>query len=81
MKEKPKTMAKAMSHIKTSMKMMKEDVDKSVADLITDGCNMGIKSAKRYLNQYVAADEGIKDVANKLIDIEKDLLVKMEEFL
>lgn len=79
--KKPKTMAKAMSHIKTSMKMMKEDVDKSVADLITDGCNMGIKSAKRYLNQYCATDEGIKDVANKLIDIEKDLLVKMEEFL
>ena len=28
--------------------------DKPIAELITDGCNMGVKSLNQYLNQYQA---------------------------
>ena len=52
-----------------------------IADLITDGCNMGVKSLSRYLNQYQAADEETKDIAKKLIKQEEELSIHMRSFL
>ena len=69
----PNPMAKGMSWIKTNVKLAVEDSDKTVADLITDGCNMGVKSLSRYLNQYEAAEERVKDIAKKLIRQEEKL--------
>ena len=43
----PAVMAKSMSWIKTNVKMSMDDSDATVADLITDGCNMGTKSLNR----------------------------------
>lgn len=77
----PSVMAKGMSWIKTNVKLMVDDSDKMVADLTTDGCNMGVKSLSRYLNQYKAADEKSKDLAKKLIKVESDLSISMREFL
>lgn len=67
--------------MKTNMKMAMEETDHTIADLITDGCNMGVKSLSRYLNQYAAADEQSKDITKKLIRIEEDLAVKMRDYL
>ena len=53
----PSPVAKGMSWIKTSVKLAVDGSDETVADLITDGCNMGVKSLSKYLNQYKAADE------------------------
>ena len=47
----PNAMAKSMSWLKTNMKLAVNESDGTVADLITDGCNMGVKSLSRYLNQ------------------------------
>lgn len=69
----PNPMAKGMSWMKTNVKMGMDNSDKTVADLITDGCNMGIKSLYKYLNQYQNADEESKKLCNKLIDIEETL--------
>lgn len=69
----PNPMAKGMSFIKTNVKMGMDNSDKTVADLITDGCNMGIKSLYQYLNQYKKADDEAKKLCNKLIDIEETL--------
>lgn len=69
----PNPMAKGMSWMKTNVKMGMDNSDKTVADLITDGCNMGIKSLYKYLNQYKNADEKAKQLCNKLIDIEETL--------
>ncbi len=77
----PSLMAEAMSKIKTEMKLQMKDSDKTIADLITDGCNMGVKSLSRYLNQYAAADEKSKDIAKRLIALEADLAVDMRAFL
>ncbi len=52
----PDPIAKDMSFIKTNVKMGIDESDKTVANLITDGCNMGIKSLNKYLNQYAMAD-------------------------
>ena len=58
-----------------------EDTDATVADLMTDGCNMGVKSLSRYLNQYKAADEQSKNIAKRLIELEEGLAVNMRPYL
>lgn len=66
----PSPISKGMSWMKTNAKMMMDSSDKTIADLMTDGCNMGVKSLSRYLNQYKAADEQSKDIAKRLaVDI------------
>lgn len=77
----PNPMAKSMSWLKTNMKLVMNESDHTIADLITDGCNMGVKSLNKYLNQYVAADEKSKDICKRLINLEEDLIIQMREFL
>ena len=55
--------------------------DETIADLMTDGCNMGVKSLSRYLNQYKAADEVSKDIAKRLIALEARLAADIRGFL
>ncbi len=73
--------AKGMSWMKTNMKMMMDKSDNTVADLMTDGCNMGVKSLNKYLNKYKAADEVSKDIAKRLINLEQELALDIREFL
>ncbi len=77
----PDPMAKGMSWIKTNMKMAMHESDKTIADLMTDGCNMGVKSLNMYLNQYEAADEVSKDIAKRLINLEEKLAIDIRNFL
>ena len=77
----PNPIAKGMSWMKTNMKLSMEESDHTIADLITDGCNMGVKSLNRYLNQYEAADEVSKDICKRLINIEEKLAIQMRDFL
>ena len=77
----PNPIAKGMSWMKTNMKLVMNESDHTIADLITDGCNMGVKSLSRYLNQYAAADEKSKDICKKLISQEEKLAVQMRAFL
>ncbi len=77
----PSLMAEAMSKLKSEMKLSMKDTDKTVADLMTDGCNMGVKSLSRYLNQYAAADEKSKDIAKRLIALEAQLAVDLQDYL
>ena len=77
----PNPIAKGMSWVKTNVKLAMEDSDRKVADLITDGCNMGVKSLNKYLNQYTAASEQAKDIAKRLIHLEQALAVDIRRFL
>lgn len=77
----PNVMAKGMSWIKTNVKLAINESDNVIADLITDGCDMGVKSLSKYLNQYEGADEKSKDLAKKLIKIEEKLGNDMREYL
>ncbi len=77
----PNPMAKTMSTVKTNMEMMMKPTDATIADLITDGCNMGVKSLSKYLNQYAAADESAKDVCKKLIALEEKLAKDLRGYL
>lgn len=77
----PNLMAKGMSWMKTKGKLAKDESDATIADLMTDGCNMGIKSLHRYLNQYAKAEEKVKDIAKRLINIEEKLTVDIRSYL
>lgn len=77
----PNPIAKGMSWIKTNVKLGFDESDGTVADLITDGCNMGVKSLNRYLNEYKAADEVSKDITKRLIKLEADLAEDLRGYL
>ena len=77
----PNPIAKGMSWMKTNVKLVLNESDKTIADLITDGCNMGVKSLNRYLNQYEAADEVSKDIAKRLINLEEKLAIDIRQYL
>ncbi|XCP83699.1 hypothetical protein ABXS75_11480 [Roseburia hominis] len=77
----PNPMAKSMSWLKTNVKLVMNESDETIADLMTDGCNMGVKSLHKYLNQYKAADEKAKDLTKRLINLEEKLAVDIRQFL
>ena len=74
-------MAKGMSWLKTNVKLTMNNSDSTVADLLIDGCNMGVKSLYKYLNQYPAADIKVKNLCQKLIDIEEELCRDLRVYL
>ena len=77
----PNPIVKGMGWIKTNVKLVLNDSDHVVADLITDGCNMGVKSLSKYLNQYKAASEVSKDITKRLINLEHSLATEMRQYL
>ena len=77
----PNPIAKSMSWMKTNLKLTLEDSDATIAELMTDGCNMGVKSLNQYLNQYKAADEVSKDMTKRLINLEEKLAVDIRQYL
>ncbi len=77
----PNPMAKAMSWIKTNAKMSFDPSDKTISNLMTDGCNMGVKSLNKYLNQYEAAEEKVKDITKRLINLEEKLAIDIRQYL
>ena len=77
----PSVMAQGMSWMKTNMKLAMNESDRVIAGLITDGCNMGIKSLHKYLNQYQAASEQAKSITKQLIHLEEKLAEDLQTFL
>ena len=77
----PNPMATAMSWLKTNIKLVMHESDKTIADLMIDGCDMGVKSLSRYLNEYAAADETSKDIAKRLIRMEEQLGIDLRRYL
>ncbi len=77
----PSPMAKGMSWLKTNVKMSLDESDATVADLITDGCGMGIKTLNKHLNQYAKASNTAKGLCKKLISIEEKLCKELRAYL
>lgn len=77
----PNIMAKSMSWIKTNVQLAINGSDNTVADLVTDGCNMGIKSLSKYLNQYKGANQDVLNIARDLICVEEQLALNLRPYL
>lgn len=77
----PGHMAKAMSYLTTEMKMMIEKDAHKIADILIDGCNMGIKSLHEYMNKYKDADIKSIALAKELISCEKEMSEQLYAYL
>jgi len=77
----PAPMAKAFSWISTEVKLMIDDTSNKIADLLVDGCNMGIKSVSKYMNKYKAASKESFDLAMRIVNIEKEFMNNLLVYL
>lgn len=73
--------ARAMSWMKAEAMLAMKPGDATTAELISDGCSMGIKSLARYCNQYPAASEQARGIARELIELEDRLVKTMRPYL
>ena len=77
----PSPIAKASSWIQSEVKMMMNCDSKQAAHLLTDGCNMGVKSLCEYKNAYKAADEKSVQMCEKLCDLETKMTYELQPYL
>lgn len=77
----PNPIAKASSWIQSEVKMMMKGDTHEAASLLTDGCNMGIKSLCEYKNSYKAADEKSVNICEKICDVETKMVEELQAFL
>lgn len=77
----PQTMAKAMSFISTEIKMMTDNKTKKAAEIMMDGCNMGIKNVSGYINKYSHANTQSKELADRLVKTEQNFIEDLRAFL
>ncbi|MCD8325198.1 MAG: hypothetical protein LUC90_00540 [Lachnospiraceae bacterium] len=77
----PAAMAKLVAKAKTMMKMDEQNCDRVAAEMVTDGCHMGIKSLYRYLHQYPAATQEVKKLTGDIIEAEEQLEKGLREYL
>lgn len=77
----PAMMAKVMSKMKANMKLDEDGPDNEIASMITDGCNMGVKSIYKYMNQYPAANDKVKHLAKDVADAEETLAKELRQYL
>ena len=77
----PDKMAKTFSWISTEVKLMMNDNSQKIAELMIDGCNMGIKSLSKYINQYKNASNESVDLAKRLIKIEQEFMNELLKYL
>lgn len=77
----PTFFVKCMSFCKTKMRLLMHGNDQGIANLITDGANMGVKSLNKYLNRYVRASDESKEITKRIIQEEEQLLKDLRRFL
>lgn len=79
--EDPNKITMAMAWFGTEVKLMINDGSDKIAELMVDGCNMGIKSLSKYNNKYRNAESKIKDLVFELISVEQDFMNELLAFL
>lgn len=77
----PQAMTRAMSFITTEIKMMSGKTTQKAAEIMMDGCNMGIKHVSAYMNKYSNANKESVQVANKIVKVEQDFIEELRDFL
>lgn len=77
----PKLMGKAMAKIMTEMKLMVNASPAKVADIMLDGCDMGIRSISRVQNSCWQADKEVFELSEELVKIEQFMANGLRRFL
>lgn len=77
----PKLTAKAFSWISTETKLLLDHDTHKIAEIMIDGCHMGIKSVSKYINKYKAASPESMDLAKRLVKMEQEFMNVLLEFI
>lgn len=77
----PPAIGTAMMSIGTGVKLAVNDSDKHIAEMMVDGCNMGIKSLAKQVNLYTGASPESRQLADDIIREEQHFLNQMLPFL
>jgi len=77
----PHPMARKMASMKTNAKLSADNSEPNVAAVISDGCNMGVKSLKGYLEQYRGAEVPARALCRTLVAVEEQLGTEIRQFL
>lgn len=77
----PKAVAAAMSLTTMEFKMFVRGDSHQAAKILMNGCNMGIQTIARKVNQYTQASKESVGLAKSLIRAEEDLMCDLKKFL
>ncbi len=77
----PSKMAATFAKMETEMKLLIEKDTHKIAEILIDGCHMGIKSLSENLNKYKAAEGSVISQTRKLIKIEQIMGDELLTFL
>ena len=77
----PPAIGTAMMSVGTGFKLAVNDSDKHIAEMMVDGCNMGIKSIAKQVNLYTNASPESRKLADDIISEEQHFLNQMLTFL
>lgn len=81
MEQDPNKISKAMAKVSIEFKLAIDSTTDKIADMLVDGCTMGIKSLSKYINQNKGAESKVKDLAFELISIEQDFMNELLAYL
>lgn len=70
-----------MSWVGTKMKMMMDNSNEKIADMMIDGCNMGIKGVSKYMNEYSGASKDTMQIANEVVTMEQKFMNDLRQYL
>lgn len=77
----PHPVARRMAAVKTDVKLTVDDSDANVASLISDGCHMGAKSLRSYLDRYKGAEVPARALCRTLVAVEEQLGTELRSFM
>ena len=77
----PGLLSKMMSKTKIGAELMLQPTDAAAAELMIDGCNMGIKKLSEYVNRFPASASPAMRAAQRLIKTEQELMDAMRVYL
>ena len=77
----PGMMASTMSNMTAKVKLTMDKDRSTAAEILTDGCNMGVKSLSSYINEYKNADGKSLAIAEKLRRLEENMSGDLQPLL
>ena len=77
----PHPVARKMASMKTNVKLSADNSEPNIAEVIADGCTMGVKSLKGYLDQYKGAEVPARALCRTLVAVEEQLGTEIRQFL
>ena len=77
----PSPIPAAMAKLGTDIKLTINDSTSHIANLLADGCHMGVKSLTKYKNQYKNADQEAVHITENLIELEMNMYQDLLAFM